>query len=117
MLKKVAFTMYPIRDVVRARRFYEETLGLTVGMNGNQGDQWWIEYDLPGGGCVALTNFIPDEPSAVAPRRARDSDMGAAAREPRAPRSSHRGRSVRRRRPAPPQVGHYLEHCAVTFCV
>ena len=39
MLKKVAFTMYPIRDVARARRFYEETLGLEVGLHGNQGDQ------------------------------------------------------------------------------
>jgi len=66
MLKKVAFTMYPIRNVVRARRFYEETLGLSAGLTGNKGDQWWIEYDLPGGGCVALTNFIPDEPSAAA---------------------------------------------------
>jgi predicted enzyme related to lactoylglutathione lyase len=66
MLKKVAFTMYPIRDVPRARGFYEETLGLKIGLNGSQGDKWWIEYDLPGGGCVALTNFIPDEPSAVA---------------------------------------------------
>ena len=28
MFKKVAFTMYPITDVARARRFYEETLGL-----------------------------------------------------------------------------------------
>ena len=66
MFKKVAFTMYPIRDVARARRFYEETLGLKLGANGHQGDKWWIEYDLPGGGCVALTNFIPDEPSAGA---------------------------------------------------
>jgi predicted enzyme related to lactoylglutathione lyase len=66
MLKKVAFTMYPIRNVARARQFYEETLGLTAGLTGNKGDQWWIEYDLPGGGCVALTNFVPDEPSAAA---------------------------------------------------
>ncbi len=66
MLKKVAFTMYPIRNVARARQFYEEALGLTPGLNGNRGDQWWIEYDLPGGGCLALTNFIPDEPSAAA---------------------------------------------------
>ncbi len=66
MLKKVAFTMYPMRDVPRARRFYEETLGLKVGLKGNQGDKWWIEYDLPGGGCIALTNFIADEPSAAA---------------------------------------------------
>jgi predicted enzyme related to lactoylglutathione lyase len=66
MLKKVAFTMYPIRDVARARAFYEGVLGLKVGLKGNHGDQWWIEYDLPGGGCVALTNFIADEPSAAA---------------------------------------------------
>ncbi|NOT71864.1 MAG: VOC family protein [Hyphomicrobium sp.] len=66
MLKKVAFTMYPVRDVARARQFYEEALGLTPGLNGHQGDQWWIEYDLPGGGCIALTNFIPDEPSSAA---------------------------------------------------
>src|SRR5262245_63150684 len=63
MLKKVAFTMYPIRNVERARRFYEDALGLKAGLKGNRGDQWWIEYDLPGGGCIALTNFIPDEPS------------------------------------------------------
>jgi extradiol dioxygenase family protein len=63
-LKKVAFTMYPITDVPRARTFYEETLGLKIGSHGNQGDKWWIEYDLPGGGCLALTNFTSEQPSA-----------------------------------------------------
>ena len=38
MLKKVAFTMYPVADVPRARKFYEESLGLTPGLVGNQGD-------------------------------------------------------------------------------
>jgi predicted enzyme related to lactoylglutathione lyase len=66
MFKKVAFTMYPISDVARARAFYEETLGLTRGSMGNQGEKYWIEYDLPQGGCLALTNFIPDQPSASA---------------------------------------------------
>ena len=66
MFKKVAFTMYPITDVARARRFYEETLGLKRGSMGNQGEQYWIEYDLPAGGCLALTNFIPDKPSDAA---------------------------------------------------
>ncbi|MFO1186532.1 MAG: VOC family protein [Alphaproteobacteria bacterium] len=66
MFEKVAFTMYPIRDVARARTFYGETLGLKEGSVGHRGDQSWIEYDLPGGGCLALTNFIPDEPSAKA---------------------------------------------------
>ena len=43
MLKKVAFTMLPMTDVPRARKFYEETLGLKLGNHGNRGDQWWIE--------------------------------------------------------------------------
>jgi predicted enzyme related to lactoylglutathione lyase len=66
MFKKVAFTMYPIKDVPRARKFYEDTLGLKPGSVGNQGDSYWIEYDLPGGGCFALTNFIEDAPSSTA---------------------------------------------------
>ncbi|MEX0644331.1 MAG: VOC family protein [Parvularculaceae bacterium] len=66
MFEKVAFTMYPVVDVARARKFYEETLGLKVGSKGNQGDQWWVEYDLPGGGCLALTNFTEEKPSASA---------------------------------------------------
>jgi predicted enzyme related to lactoylglutathione lyase len=57
MFKKVAFTMYPVANVARARAFYEETLGLAPGMAGGQGDTWWVEYDLPGGGCLALQNF------------------------------------------------------------
>jgi predicted enzyme related to lactoylglutathione lyase len=67
MLRKIAFTMYPVKDVARARRFYEETLGLEAGAAGGQGDMHWIEYDLPGGGCLAITNADPDaEPSASA---------------------------------------------------
>ena len=63
MFKKVAFTMYPVTDVARARKFYEETLGLKVGSVGNQGEGYWVEYDLPGGGCLAITNFVKDSPS------------------------------------------------------
>jgi uncharacterized protein YndB with AHSA1/START domain/predicted enzyme related to lactoylglutathione lyase len=65
-VKKVAFTMYPVQDVARARKFYEQTLGLVVGMAGGHGDMHWIEYDLPGGGCFALTNTTGDAPSASA---------------------------------------------------
>jgi len=28
MIKKIAFTMYPVLDMKRARAFYENTLGL-----------------------------------------------------------------------------------------
>ena len=51
MLKSIAFTLYPVSDLARARKFYEETLGLKLGMNFQ--DQW-IEYDL-GGGTFAIT--------------------------------------------------------------
>jgi predicted enzyme related to lactoylglutathione lyase len=63
MIRKVAFTMLPVIDVPRARKFYEEMLGLKLGMHGARGDQWWIEYDLPGGGCIALSNFGPGKPA------------------------------------------------------
>ena len=62
MFKKVAFTMYPVSDVPRARKFYEETLGLKPGLAGGRGDMWWIEYDLPAGGCLAITNTTGDSP-------------------------------------------------------
>jgi predicted enzyme related to lactoylglutathione lyase len=66
MFKKVAFTMYPVTDVARARGFYEGTLGLTPGSAGDHGGKWWIEYDLPGGGCLALTDITGDKPSDTA---------------------------------------------------
>jgi predicted enzyme related to lactoylglutathione lyase len=62
MFEKVAFTMYAIEDPVRARDFYENTLGLEVGLHGSHGDMHWIEYDLPGGGCIALTNTTGQPP-------------------------------------------------------
>jgi predicted enzyme related to lactoylglutathione lyase len=52
MFKKVAFTMYPIKDAKRARAFYGETLGLKLGSHSKDGV--WTEYDLPGGGCLGL---------------------------------------------------------------
>jgi hypothetical protein len=35
-----------VTDVVRARKFYEQTLGLKAGSAGHQGDNWWVEYDV-----------------------------------------------------------------------
>ncbi len=52
MFRKVAFTMYPVQDWQRARAFYGETLGLKIGSKSPDGV--WTEYDLPGGGCLAL---------------------------------------------------------------
>ena len=47
--------MYPVQNMERARLFYEKTLGLTTGSVSANGA--WVEYDLPGGGCLALTTL------------------------------------------------------------
>lgn len=62
MIKKVAFTYYPVTDMAAARAFYEGVLGLSTGA----GDSPWVEYDLPGGGCFAITTVVPDTPSGSA---------------------------------------------------
>ena len=64
MFKKVAFTMYPVQDAQRARAFYGETLGLKMGSASSNGV--WTEYDLPGGGCLALFKTDDIKPSATA---------------------------------------------------
>ncbi len=47
--------MYPVEDMDRARSFYEKNLKLSVGTISDQGA--WVEYDLPGGGCLAITTL------------------------------------------------------------
>jgi len=64
MFKKVAFTMYPVKDWERARSFYGRTLGLKMGSHSPNGV--WTEYDLPGGGCLALFATKDIQPSAEA---------------------------------------------------
>ena len=64
MFRKVAFTMYPVRDMPAARAWYEEVLGLPKSVNGAQSP--WVEFDLPGGGCLAITTVSEREPSASA---------------------------------------------------
>jgi predicted enzyme related to lactoylglutathione lyase len=60
MIKKIAFTMYPVTDMARARKFYEEDLGLVK--TGVYGNGTWVEYDP--GGCFAITTMAPIKPSA-----------------------------------------------------
>jgi predicted enzyme related to lactoylglutathione lyase len=60
MIKKIAFTMYPVTDMARARKFYEEDLGLAK-TSSYPGDKW-VEYDLAGG-CFAITTMVPTKPS------------------------------------------------------
>jgi predicted enzyme related to lactoylglutathione lyase len=64
MIQKVAFTMYPVRDMQRARAFYENTLALGPGTGGSSSP--WVEFDLPGGGCFAITTVSESQPSSSA---------------------------------------------------
>ncbi len=65
MIKKIAFTMYPVKNMERARHFYENILGIEVSKISAQGA--WVEYDLPGGGCFVITTLAQDvSPSANA---------------------------------------------------
>ena len=64
MFKKIAFTAYKVLDMERARKFYEQTLGFKVCANY---DEMWVEYDMPGGGCFALTTMGENwQPSSTA---------------------------------------------------
>lgn len=58
MIKKVAFTMYPVVDLARARDFYENTLGIKVSNVYEHEHGSWVEYDLPQGGCFAITTLM-----------------------------------------------------------
>lgn len=63
MIRKVAFTMYPVADIAVARGFYEGMLGLSTTASATSP---WVEYDLPDGGCFAITTVLSDAPSASA---------------------------------------------------
>jgi len=54
MIKSIAFTVYPVSDVARSRRFYEDVLGLKVSLNYQEA---WVEYDI-GAGTFAISNMM-----------------------------------------------------------
>ena len=59
MIESIAFFVYPVSDMTRARRFYEDALGLLVESNVN--DEW-IEYGL-GGSTFAITKMDSNHPA------------------------------------------------------
>lgn len=61
MLKviEIAFSCYPVTDMARARKFYEEVLGLKPTMLvGEPGGMQWTEYDI-GPGTLSLGAGAP----------------------------------------------------------
>lgn len=56
MIKEIAFTIYPVTDMARARKFYEKTLGLKADEGFGES---WIEYDIAGA-TFCITNAFED---------------------------------------------------------
>ena len=62
-VKEVAFVFHPVTDIARARQFYEQLLGLTVGLQVELAPgQWWIEFDVAGV-ALAISNAVPGTPA------------------------------------------------------
>lgn len=65
LFEDVAFVVYPVSDMKRAREFYTKTLELTE--TSNWEDQW-IEYDI-GHGTLAISamfeQLVPGTPGAI----------------------------------------------------
>jgi predicted enzyme related to lactoylglutathione lyase len=62
MLKitQIAFSCYPVTDMARARKFYEDVLGLEPTMIvGEPGGMQWTEYDIATG-TLSLGAGAPD---------------------------------------------------------
>jgi predicted enzyme related to lactoylglutathione lyase len=56
-IKEVAFLYHQVSDIVRARSFYEKTLGMRIGREYEGAPaKWWIEYDVAGV-AFAITNM------------------------------------------------------------
>ncbi|MAS92901.1 MAG: glyoxalase [Verrucomicrobiales bacterium] len=52
-VQEIAFSVYPVTDIPRAREFYEGLLGLTPTMDHEMEGGHWIEYDI-GPGTLAV---------------------------------------------------------------
>ncbi|MEO6568647.1 MAG: VOC family protein [Opitutaceae bacterium] len=62
-VKEVAFIFHAVRDISDARKFYEQFLGLKIGMRVEiSPGVWWIEYDIAGV-AVGISNARPGKPS------------------------------------------------------
>ncbi|MES2697474.1 MAG: VOC family protein [Verrucomicrobiota bacterium] len=57
--KEIAYSCYAVTDFVRARSFYEGTLGLKVAtVYGQPGSPQWAEYDI-GGAALSIGSGAP----------------------------------------------------------
>ena len=71
---EMSFTGYPVTDLVRARSFYEDILGLEPSWVNGTDEQAWVEYQI-GQSILAITNMAKEwKPSADGPSVALEMD-------------------------------------------
>ncbi len=64
---EMAFTGYPVTDLPRARKFYEEVLGLVPSWVNGTEEMAWVEYEI-GPAILAITNMAKEwKPAADGP--------------------------------------------------
>lgn len=56
----ISFTCYPVTNLKRAYKFYEEVLGLAQSRKFGTDEAGFVEYDI-GPGTLAITNFSATE--------------------------------------------------------
>lgn len=77
-VKEIAFVLHPVADIPRARKFYEQLLGLATGMQLEfSPGVWWIEYEIAGV-ALAVTNLFPGGPAGGASLTLEVADLDAA---------------------------------------
>ena len=48
-VQEIAFSVYPVTDMARAKEFYEGILGLECTMDHKMEEGHWVEYDIGAG--------------------------------------------------------------------
>jgi predicted enzyme related to lactoylglutathione lyase len=77
-IKEFAFVFHPVTDIARARKFYEDLLGLKIGLQIEFAPgQWWIEYDVAGQ-AIAISNAMSGTPASSLTLEVADLDAALA---------------------------------------
>ena len=75
-IKEIPFVGYPVSDIDRSRKFYEEVLGLTLSFCIEvhpEKNEYWAEYNIADG-CLAISNMWPPSGAPGGPTMALEVD-------------------------------------------
>lgn len=65
-IKSIGFVSYPVKDMARAKKFYEEVIGLTPNLEFDTTNENWAEY-LIGDSALSLGKMDGWEPTTQGP--------------------------------------------------